>query len=644
MKKPLVLGVASATLVGLVSAATTQIPVGWIDPVTNTTVETAALWNDSANWTLGEPPFSSGNVRAHAVKIAEPSEGYRFIKLTGWAHPYNVQVTNWVNGTLPKIVIFEDTNGALRYMCHSGDAGVADRGFWMYAPYNFSNAQSFGNVQMCSFLYGGNAARTFRGGLTLRLDKYASNGKYAQLVNRSTNGFATHHLAGAGTFRIYSPESSATNNVSTWLLTAGSKIIRRVSAVRHAITTGGVVTGAGVPSVATGATRDTHVDRIFPDDSVELTAEATKSGEVELTFAAHAPSVLQQFDSVSWTAYNEFLISLNKYRPEDSLTVEFNQLRPFNAYNETANGRVLGSANDGWVYESHGQYRFDTEAGFSPGRVILHTVGKVDNGVSTQDYSPVYLGNCDILFSDSKFAYGPGFSCPSQFVYSVENTVADLTVTGAMTATVNYMRGWRGTVNKNGTGTLDVGISFKDQESLSSKGGNYGKTQTDNASLGRMNVREGRLNLLFTRTASNATIPAFSVSEGATRSFPAISGSDRVVNTYGMTLENGATLVFKPRLASDTGEVGITPLNLVSKKLIDPLAEVTVSLEGDLAHALIPGRECKLVNNISNENGSAVNWKLARGTAGPSIKAKFAVHDNALWMALEQSGMMLLVR
>ena len=52
MKKPLVLGVASATLVGLVSAATTQIPVGWIDPVTNTTVETAALWNDSANWTL----------------------------------------------------------------------------------------------------------------------------------------------------------------------------------------------------------------------------------------------------------------------------------------------------------------------------------------------------------------------------------------------------------------------------------------------------------------------------------------------------------------------------------------------------------------------------------------------------------------
>ena len=412
----------------------------WIDPGTNTSVFTAALWETGSNWSLGKEASdesatdAADDNKGTNAKFSEP-DGYRFIKATGWKTLRSLLTDDHVSGTEPKTVIL--TDGASDYISTSTKAGKAFRNVQIYKPFTGPNTiGGSADTMLCTFYYSDSSIYS---GMQFRGDRYALWGSNQDMpwyhngkrLNPYTNGKTGNTLVGIGTYQFFAPESSAVPIEGRWVLTEGSRYAAPVGA-RHVVSVGTKVTGEGIP------TGSVIVEHLYPDGSIRLSKAAESTAESTLTFAAFTPHVRQSIASTSYSGWGgDLTLKLNKFREEDELELDINLVR---------------SVENSGAWPTAG-LAFDTAEGWYPGLFILHQTGTDGNPYGRT----VKLGNCRILFSDTTFEYGPGFSCPQQDVTQAKDMVSTLCVTGGMTAAITKLCDWFGTVRKAGTGTLVVG-------------------------------------------------------------------------------------------------------------------------------------------------------------------------------------------
>ena len=262
-------------------------------------------------------------------------------------------------------------------------------------------------------------------------------------------------------------------------LTEGSRFAKTKSG--YSVTATWVV-GAPLTSTTESVIKPgTFVKRMFTSLWMELSEPATATGLFWLNFdnvEVHARREIGTFGHNGSTDHDfEFII--NKYRDEDEYAVEVDKfaIYPLDAGTKLRR-TTIGTSSSAW----------------KPGRFVIHEQNTVNvNGVRTS--AAFRLGTCDILFSSSPNAAGPGL--PYALVDQPTATAeSQLSVTGEMQAVVQQLYDLKGTITKAGSGTLLVGMtnSVGNTGSIVVKEGTFGvndDAEADIAQIGRLSVAAG---------------------------------------------------------------------------------------------------------------------------------------------------------
>lgn len=202
------------------------------------------------------------------------------------------------------------------------------------------------------------------------------------------------------------------------------------------------------------------------------------STSTALTFAAFTPKVHQSILSLghNGAAIAEGAMAM-KYRPEDELEVEINNLGL-----SAANGAVIG---------------FDTASGFYPGLITLHQYN-----TTTAKNVPVEFGTCHINFSTSASALGPGLPHVAAR-QKAANSDTRLTVTNGIVAKVGCITNLVGRVTKDGAGSLEIGL--------------FGP---ESRNTGTLAVEAGTLSVTSDAGLEPACVGTLAISNGATFRLP----------------------------------------------------------------------------------------------------------------------------
>ena len=328
----------------------------------------------------------------------------------------------------------------------------------------------------------GSGFQTAYGPLYLRMDWYANDSSPTRITNFFNNGTVNIHY---DSITFYAPQSSPTNMTSRWTLTQGSAFAVAADTVSHALPVGTLVASEGF--LPAGA----YLKRIYPDGTIEFSAAALDSGEVNVEFAAFTPCVRQRIAKLGRSVKNsQTSIIANKWREEDELRIT-----------------VADIVSTTTTYPAV----FSCSSGFYPGTFVLED--------ATRDKAYVNVFNGRIEFA-GKDAEGTGAGVPNGYLamgYARESATLKyrgyVVVTNGITATVGSLTNIWGTLVKDGAGTLVVGLPKNATSCLE----------------GKVEVREGVFSIANATDGLLQVLPNVVVSNGASLKLPStglrISGS-----------------------------------------------------------------------------------------------------------------------
>ena len=195
------------------------------------TPETAYLWNANGVWRYDSIPADASSV-ADFASVSDASST-RFIQLP--------------SGDLSlKSVKYSETSGKLRlvgndcvYFYGTGidKTGTIANYLRVYSDVRIKSANSYVQFkagELCGDILSSSTVLCLGSGPFIhRLDLYANNAGGSRISPMGETSYALSQSYGE--FRVRCPESSPTNNVSRWALTANSRIARRVGSGDHAL-------------------------------------------------------------------------------------------------------------------------------------------------------------------------------------------------------------------------------------------------------------------------------------------------------------------------------------------------------------------------------------------------------------------------
>jgi hypothetical protein len=309
------------------------------------------------------------------------------------------------------------------------------------------------------------------GDVNFRADRYAKSSNPVRETPWSSTGKSVWYF-GSNKTVFYAPCGSDEPVSATWTLVNGSPFaVRSAGQAGHALCAGTIVTVAGG---AAGASlpSGTFLKRIFPDGSIELSEAAVldaATAEVPLTFAAFAPKLHQHV--YRFFSDGTSTIRLAKYREQDEFRLEIDQC---------------------WMTSNR---TFGTPEGFFPGTFVLHEVQDTAGKTFT-------LETTHIEFAPRVDSGTPGYAGKITFKNS-QDTKVRFTVTNGVSAVVGSFANLPGTVVKDGSGVLSVGI-----------------TNDFSTASGKIVVEEGTLAVLDYEGCVDSAVPTLAVSNGATLKLP----------------------------------------------------------------------------------------------------------------------------
>ena len=470
----------------LAAAADTIAKWQWREGV-GTSVTNMADWFDTANWVDGVPV----NGTDHVAYFTNAFSGVRYVKISSAIafRQYKALTSagNYGWGSANRQIVVSE-----HALTPSPSPGFLD-GADFYADlvwpevYAYTSTSTLaGDIRRAAMA---TVYMTLNTGLDHRLDHYTWVPGGVR-----TNFFPyTSIQQSYSPFAFYGPESSATNLVGQWTRVKDQPYAWRTGA-RHAIPVGTYVHGAGIPE-------GTWVKRLFTDDVIELSQPATADADgADLAFDAQTANVSFRVKSVSRSSDGNALVTLNKYRAEDGMRLEVDDL----------------------ALTTTGPFPFRTAAGRYPGTFVLHNCSGSGRRIS--------LENCHIEFAPATNGSVPGF--PDEDVKMVNAAhVARLTVTNGISARIGSITNLVGTVVKDGAGALAAGLS---------------KKSTRNT--GAIMVEAGVFGVAEAGDGETAYVATLAVSNGATVQVAA-TGLD--VGT--LVLAPGATV-------AGPGEIRVKPL------------------------------------------------------------------------------------
>lgn len=469
-----------------------------------------AEWSDAANWVDGIVP---GGDEA-AAKLSEAAG--RYLRL-----PSSLSLKSLSNANSDPVVLL----GEGSYSFNPRSPGDGAKNCYLYMPLDYSvkasdNYAGFnGGCQFCGPIgrkISGMSAR-FDGKVSFRYDLYATDSN----ENRQISAFpgSDIDLDAWATLRFIAPRS-APELSSRWVQTEGSAFLKPAEGeAAHVLAVGTVVTGEGI---APG----TFLRRVFPDGSIELSAPCALSFAANtLTFAAFAPKTVAKLAN-RIRYYNgvgiRYVIA-QKYRAEDDFTLVIPYFQ-------------IAYAGDG---NKQRYYYFRTEEGFFPAKIQL--------GYIHESYNPtVYLENCHLQLSANTKTDGT-------VAVRMDNSAhtARITVTNGLSLSFGRLERLKGTLVKDGAGTLKMSVA----ENAAS------------SAAGKIVVEEGTFSPEFVSAGTNEiaslTVKSgarFVIPEGVTLKVEALtveegsvlSGPGRLV-AAGITDDILRSIVFENALAIDDG-------------------------------------------------------------------------------------------
>ena len=284
-----------------------------------------------------------------------------------------------------------------------------------------------------------------------RLDHFAS----------SSNPVRTDDLVldsiyrGSGHLYVVGPRSADAHE-SNWNVTPGSPYIFRAG-TGETVAPGSVVSCAGV------FPEGTFVKRIFPDDSVELSAPAFPSvaaGERLLSFAAIKPVARLEIPLLKMNTYSRTYTTFRKIAADDDFVVEVHRL---------VSSRTLDAEKR---YSLFTPNKLKSET-YTPAKIIIHDAAGGGSGTQASDRGfyhqdkyagalRIELGECHLEFAETgRDGALPGF--PDSTTVSEPGIGAGvctrLTVTNNICAHIGNFTNFFHTVEKDGAGTIVLGLT-----------------------------------------------------------------------------------------------------------------------------------------------------------------------------------------
>ena len=384
----------------------------WSKTPDNTTPQDAADWF-GANWNVATPP----NGNTWNVSLAGAT-GSRYINVTA---PVTVGKLNGTYSGSNISILTGDSTLTLDLKPAGGR--VYSSSFISYAPIAWTGEWGILGSTVLRGPFVGDRV-TLAGGFEHNMSSYAAESGEKIEQPFSLNTF----YQGGANATLVSPRGCSQAQTVTLRVANGSRFATGVS-----IPSGFVpVCGATVTSSAFPA--GTFLKRDFGGNVFELSAVASTDGDVSVTFAKFEPEVVVRVPVYQRAAAdnNKFYLNLcaaaKSYRFEvDSFVASKRDGVPANQY------LVMNTSN----------------AGYRPGTWVIHdaTTANVD----------LELCNAHLEFAEN----GTGVSGIPKGTFRSKNAtdMARITVTNGICAVMPCVEEWRGTLVKDGAGTLELGLT-----------------------------------------------------------------------------------------------------------------------------------------------------------------------------------------
>ena len=321
--------------------------------------------------------------------------------------------------------------------------------------------------------------------------------------------------AGNGTLIIYAPEG-AEAATGRWRLTEGSPYAYRVSSTAHGLAVGTTITAANDGVLSPG----TFLKHVFTDSTIELSGPALASGEADLSFAAFTPDFTAQFVNVFRIQGTAVTMQMIKKRNEDKARLVLNEL--YCSYNLATPAMGIDSNSS------------------IPGTLVLKKV--------TGSWKEMSLRNVYI-----EFAGDGGSSMAIDADHPVALPNSDLTscmyVTNGMSASIAKVQNWKGTLAKEGAGSLTVNLQSVTNGSVAVRGGSFSMALNSGVE-GELQMNDITLEdgAVFTVPASGVHVKTLAIGGHVTISGGKITvavGADRsAVDLTNVTFTDGAGVEF----------------------------------------------------------------------------------------------------
>lgn len=495
--------------------------VKWTNYAVNTP-DTAYDWNTPGNWKDEIVGADSDNVNiwiySEGVYIRLDSNvSPRFMNHTSAAHSF----------LLGDITLSENPAGA--------DAGYKRAyilGGYFYGDVTFPAGLTVdqyigGDVKFCGRLLHQSGA-SYRaimpsGSINFCYNRFAREAGEQRTEDIGGQGYVA---AGNGTMTIYAPEGTEAAT-GRWRLTEGSPYAYRVSSTAHGLAVGTTVTAADDGVLESG----TFLKHVFNNSTIELSRPALASGEADLSFAAFTPDFTAQFVNVFRIQGTSVTMQMIKKRSEDKARLVLNEL--YCQYNLAT--PTMGTDSSSKI---PGTFVIKKITGswknMSLLNVVIELAGDGGSSMAIDAVHPVSLPNADLI--------------------------SRMYVTNGMSASIAKVQNWKGTLAKDGAGSLSVGLQSVTNGSVTVKDGALSMA-LDAGVEGELLMNDITLEdgAVFTVPAAGVRAKSFSVSGNVTISggrITVVAGADRsAADLSSVTFTDGAGVAFELTGAEEAGAV-----------------------------------------------------------------------------------------
>ena len=485
--------------------------VKWTNYALNTP-DTAYDWNTQGNWKDQIVGADNDN-----VNIWIYSEGV-YIRLDSNVAPRFMNHSSSVHAfLLGDITLSENAGGAT-----TDEKRAYILGGYFYGDVTFPASLTVdqyigGGVKFCGRVLhragSGKRAIMPSGAINFCYNRFAREAGEQRTEDVGDQGYLA---AGNGTLTIYAPEG-AEAATGRWRLTEGSTYAYRVSSTAHDLAVGTTVTAANDGVLSSG----TFLKHVFNNSTIELSSPALASGEADLSFAAFTPDFTAQFVNVFRIQGTSVTMQMIKKRSEDKARLVLNDL--YCSYNLAT--PTMGTDSNSSI----------------PGTFVIKKL--------TGSWKEMSLRNAVIELAGDGTSTTFAITTNHPVSFSSSSLTSRLYVTNGMSASIARVNNWKGTLAKEGTGSLSVNLQNLTNGSVAVRGGSFSMALNDGIE-GEIQMNDITLEdgVVFTVPASGVHVKTLAIGGSVTISGGKITvaeGADRsAVDLTNVTFTDGAGVVF----------------------------------------------------------------------------------------------------